>query len=203
MSIRLQDATFGDLEEAFAENGIDFEIDPVLRQSAAYQSARLTVHLTNAAPTKIARAAFGGVGIKARIAWESGKLRVVSYETDRSTAVTHVYATRDLINWLTMFTDVASPYEHPSTQPDDVRPTIAELDREIRVLIVDSIESDSWKQNGGWATIETDEQTHALVIFQSPSAHEQIAVLMEKLRETRINSYALQRAIEEVTPSRR
>jgi type II secretory pathway component GspD/PulD (secretin) len=64
-------------------------------------------------------------------------------------------------------------------------PTLASgtFEAHLMKLIVESIESQSWSENGGKATIDYFPIGMALVVSQTAEVHEQIAALLESLRK--------------------
>jgi type II secretory pathway component GspD/PulD (secretin) len=77
---------------------------------------------------------------------------------------------------------VAATAPAPCCQPCPASPKCRTVEDQLIKLITSTVQPESWEDNGGAAMVAYNPIGMALVVQQTPNAHEQIAALLESLR---------------------
>ncbi len=114
---------------------------------------------------------------------------------------TRVYNIADLMAYhpdLSGIPEVQPQQEEEAVQQEDLKSkefeTLTNLDELVdllKTLITTVVRPDSWYENGGEGTIDVWRKRW-LIIYQTPEVHDEIAALLEKLRETQTVQIAME-----------
>jgi beta-lactamase regulating signal transducer with metallopeptidase domain len=124
----------------------------------------------------------GGGTTKLGYAIDGNIVKVSTAEELSKYTLTRVYDIRDLIVEIPDFS-TGPTFSLPQTRPDPAKQRADHI-QEVTDLIKETVDPDSWRENGGTVGAMREIQGQ-LIVTQTPQIHQQIAALLTQLREPR------------------